>query len=290
MTIADGAVHALSAVYVSGLATDRWNLVLVSDGYQLAQLPTFATDAQDFADRLLAIDPFFALAGEINIFRIDVSSHDFGADDPATGTTARTYFDATFSSDPHLARLLYVDDHTVHDVVQNLIPAADATLVLVNTPTYGGSGGNGSPAVMSRAVDAHLIGFHELGHSAFGLADEYEYQAGCKLHEMRGPYTGPEPGNGNVTRQTVAAQIPWHKQLGVLLPALPTTTNLNCTDCDVQTYPHLDHVVGAFDGANTWHCGVYRPQLNCRMRDQRVRFCAVCSSKITAGIMGVPWP
>ena len=62
----------------------------------------FATDVQAFVDTLFATPPFDELQSAINVFRVDVSSTDSGADDPTacpggTGATARTYSPPIFT-------------------------------------------------------------------------------------------------------------------------------------------------------------------------------------------------
>jgi hypothetical protein len=39
-------------------------------------------------------------------------------------------------------------------------------------------------------------------------------------------------------------------------------------------------VVGTFEGAGTFHCGMYRPQFVCKMRKLSDPFCAVCQRVI----------
>ncbi len=63
------------------------------------------------------------------------------------------------------------------------VPEFAVVLVVVNAQVYGGSGG--SVGVFSLAPGATEIALHEMGHTAFGLADEYAYYAG-----------GVEPGSG----------------------------------------------------------------------------------------------
>jgi hypothetical protein len=38
--------------------------------------------------------------------------------------------------------------------------------------------------------------------------------------------------------------------------------------------------VGAFEGARYFHCGIYRPEFNCKMRVLSLPFCAVCQRRI----------
>lgn len=39
--------------------------------------------------------------------------------------------------------------------------------------------------------------------------------------------------------------------------------------------------VGAFEGAHYYHCGAYRPEFNCRMRQLGQPYCGVCRKRIT---------
>src|SRR3954463_14962433 len=182
MTAADGTVVGLTKIFDSGTPATRWNLVLVSDGYQAGQLGQFATDAQDVVDTLLAEPPFDRpeIQCGINAYRLDVSSTDSGADKPncadggGDGTTKSTYFDSTFCSDGVTQRLLSGDTTLARETVEAVLPEWDQIIVVCNEPERGGAGGlvawfsNGGADWLQVAV-------HELGHSAFGLADEYDY-------------------------------------------------------------------------------------------------------------------
>ena len=76
------------------------------------------------------------------------------------------------------------------------------------------------------------IALHEMGHTAFGLADEYEYYAGCGSGETdRNAYVGGEPVELNVTLDAGSATIKWKAWLTSPADALPTTTNANCAQC-----------------------------------------------------------
>ena len=144
----------------------------------------------------------------INVYRIDVASTDSGAADPVgccgSGATPKTYFDATFCTNG-IARLLSVNMTTAQTVAKTQVPAFHQAVVIVNSSKYGGSGG--SIAVVSAAPDANLIGIHEMGHSAFGLADEYSTLLGCDSGETgHDRYVGSEPTQPNVT----ATASPWN--------------------------------------------------------------------------------
>jgi hypothetical protein len=281
MGTSDGSVIGLTKVVDHGNPALRWNLVILGDGYQQAQLTQFHGDVQNFVDTMYQTPPYGELWGGINVYRIDVASTDSGADDPAacggTGATASTYFDASFCHNG-IQRLLEVNTTTVNNVVNAQFPQAHMIMVIVNTTEYGGSGG--SMATFSLAADAEEIGLHETGHTAFGLADEYESYAGCPSTDPPGThdhYTGSEPGQPNISKDYNAI-AKWH-DLQVPMQ-MPITSNKDCTKCDPQPNPQQASTVGAYEGAGYYHCGLYRPQFTCRMRALGNPYCAVCQRVI----------
>jgi hypothetical protein len=290
MSTADGSVVGVTKIVDHGPDSRRWNLVLVSEGYRSSELVNFATHAQNFATTFLATAPYDALVSGINIHRIDVSSTDSGADDPTacggSGATPATYFDASFCNSG-IQRLLLLNDMSVVTVVNARVPEWHAILVIVNSTIYGGGGG--TVAKFSLATDANLIGMHELGHSAFHLADEYEYWAGCGIDTDRNHHPAGEPVEPNVTTFNTRATIKWRDLIAAATPVL-TTTNPDCTMCDEQPSPVPVGTVGAFEGAHYYHCGAYRPEFDCRMRNLVAAFCAVCSREIRRTIgPHLPW-
>jgi IgA Peptidase M64 len=285
MTASDGTVIGTTKILDHGSATVRWNLVLLGDGYRQQELGQFASDAQGFVDTLLVTPPFDDLQAAINVFRVDVASTDSGADDPAacggTGATADTFFDATFCGDGSNQRLLVVNDATVSQVASDEVPEWHVALVVVNSSVYGGSGSpaNGL-AVFSLADQAVLIALHELGHAGFELADEYPTCAGCDSGETgHDNYAGGEPDRANVTANTDRQSLKWG-DLVQATTAVPTTENANCTQCDTQPSSVPPGTVGAFEGAGYFHCGLYRPEFECRMRSHVRPFCVVCQRRI----------
>lgn len=151
-------------------------------------------------------------------------------------------------------------------------------MVIVNSAEYGGSGGD--VANFSLASGASEIGLHEMGHTAFGFADEYEYYAGCGSGETgQNNYTGGEPTQPNVTANAKRATNKWRDLIDAATP-MPTTSNEDCTNCDPQGHPYSVSTVGAYEGASYNHCGAYRPQFNCRMRALGNPYCAVCQRVI----------
>jgi hypothetical protein len=119
MGASDGSVGGVVKIVDHGPDSSRWNLAILGDGYRAGELAQYHSDVQQFVDTLRATPPYDELWCGINVHRIDVTSTDSGADNPmtaecpgGTGTTARTFFDATFCSawgSTHLERLLTVD-------------------------------------------------------------------------------------------------------------------------------------------------------------------------------------
>ena len=281
MTTADGNVLGTTVVVNHGLPSQRWNFVVMGDGYRESELLKYSYDVQNFVDKLKDTEPFDELWNAVNIYRIDVTSTDSGAKDPVacggTGATPATYFDGSFCAGG-IQRALVVDNATAIQTANNRVPEWDMLLVLVNSPIYGGTGGG--VAVSSTHSSAGEIVIHEMGHTAFGLADEYQYYAGCGSGETgQDVYSGPEPVAPNITADTNRSIIKWRHLIDPSTP-LPTTSNSDCTQCDFQPSPVPPGTVGAFEGAGYFHCGLYRPEFDCKMRALGIPFCAVCQEVI----------
>lgn len=310
MTTQDGQVVRAVKVIDRGDSAARFDLVVLSEGYTRTEIDSgvFATDVDGLVAAVFAAEPFDEpeIQQAINVWRIDVASTESGADDPpevrrrpdptkpeivdcenGADTTSDTYFDATFCGDGKLRRLLTVNSATVLEVVEDRVPLWDVAMVVVNTTVRGGSGGGGIP-VLSKSSDMHEVALHELGHAAFGLADEYEYRVGCAFdgtaldppgQQDRYPVANGEPMEPNVTIETDRDKVKW-RHLIATATDVPTTRNADCAKCDTQVSPVPAGTVGLFDGARYFHCDVYRPVFDCRMRSSNQPFCPVCQERI----------
>ncbi len=276
----DGRIIGTTKIVDNGDAAERWNLAIVAEGYRESELPQFAADAQSFVDTLTVMPPFDGLMGALNVYRLDVASTDSGADDPracgGSGAAPATFFDASFCANG-IQRLLVVDNAAVFNAVNAEVPEWHMVLVIVNSTVYGGSGG--PVAVFSLAAGANEIALHEMGHTAFGLADEYEFYAGCGVDTDRDRHPRMEPTQPNVTLDANRATIKWRSLIDAATP-VPTTSNPNCVQCDPQPSPVPTGTVGAFEGAHYHHCGAFRPAFDCRMRALGQPFCPVCQQRI----------
>ena len=288
MSKSDGYVVATHKIVDHGPNSQRFNIVIMGDGYQVSEQAKLATDVQNFVSLLQVTAPYTDLWCGINVFRVDVVSTDSGADDPGTcgdgttgsGATPRTYFDSTFCSDGSTRRLLSCDDDTAHDVAVAAVPEVHIIMVIVNTTEYGGSS-DGRVAKLSTASASAEIALHEMGHLAFGFADEYDCYTCVSTETGRDHYSGGEPSQPNVTANTNRATIKWRATLTSTTDTLPTTSNADCSHSDGQANPESsDAYVGAYEGADYFHCGCYRPSYTCRMKVLGVPFCLVCQQVI----------
>jgi hypothetical protein len=278
MSASDGYVVGVTKVVDHGPDNARWNLVIVGDGYRASELSDYHQHVLDFIDELRTTAPFTTLFCGINVHRIDVVSNESGADDPGcaggTAVTANTYFDATFCTQfagQPLDRLLSVDDGLALSVATTHVPLRHQVLCIVNSTKYGGSGG--TVATCSVDPQANQIAIHEIGHSAFGLADEYGGNGS-------GTPAG-EPAEPNVTRDTNRATNKWRALIAATTP-MPSACDPSCTSstCAAPATPPAAGAVGSYEGAIYSDCNTYRPLPSCYMRDYGP-FCPVCSGVIT---------
>lgn len=270
MSAKHGRVRGVSKIVDNGPERKRWDLVIMGDGYRADELAKYQRDVDAIAAAIFRIRPFDRLGGGINIHRVDVESAESGAGDLCQGIDRRTFFGANFCGH-RIDRLLVADTAVALDAALDAIPAMNASLLVVNSTTYGGSGG--TVPVCSTAPGAFNVALHEMGHSHFGLADEYA----DPIREGQNRYTGAEPGEPNVTARLAPLKWASSASPGV---ALPTTSNPDCTQNDRRPSPVAAQTVGAFEGAFYHHCGVYRPQYDCKMRNVEADFCAVCIAAI----------
>lgn len=289
MTTADGTVVGLTKIHDEGTPATRWNLVFVSDGYQATELAQFASDVQAVVDRLLIEAPFDRpeIQCGINVYRLDVTSTESGADKPNCmgqgpnpPQTRATYFDATFCADGKTQRLVSGDSTLVRDTVEAVLPEWDQIIVICNDPERGGGGGQVAWTTNSGS-DWKEVAIHEMGHSAFGLGDEYD--------DLPGPYDEDEPDEPNITKVSDPAMCKW-SALVTAGPDNPTRANPNCDAVDPGPSPVPAGTVGTFEGADRKHCGCYRPVWVCMMRDSGQPFCPVCLQAIVATMSAYSQP
>jgi hypothetical protein len=231
----------------TGPRDKRINIAILGDGYVASERTRFLTHLKTVADAVVKDLPLTGYADYFNIYGIFVASNQSGADNPAQGISRDTHFGASYSG-----RLLTVNNGKVFTVVNNHLPEADMQFIVVNDETYGGSGGQ---VAVANYADPEIIA-HEAQHSFSGLGDEYDY-AGVT------PWESP-----NTTKETNRASIRWAHWIADATPVPTPETNA------------WSKVPGLFEGAAYNAVGWYRPKMNCRMRENGIPFCDVCSEAI----------
>ncbi len=261
-------------VLTNGPASNRLNVVLLSEGYTSDQLPAFLQDATNAVNDLLSHEPYTEYRRYLNAFAIAVPSPQSGSDHPADLIYKNTYFNSSYDPiadtvitiPPDAEDTNYADGQgKVDALLQTFMPQCDLPILLVNEPFFaGGSDGFDRTAITSIAPPMSDVLTHETGHVLANLGDEYDT-----------PHPGfPDTEEPNTTRETNRDLVKWKAWISdsTPVPTPPTGQYAN--------------VVGLFQGAHYHSSGWYRPQLNCLMRSYGVPFCAVCREALVLAIYG----
>jgi hypothetical protein len=229
----------------NGDPANRVDIAIVGDGYTAAELGKYKTDVQTFLQGFFAEQPFQEYQKYFNVYRVDVTSNQSGADHPARNIFVDTAFDAAYDCGG-IQRLICVDTSKVNLVLTNTLAPTqyDIKIVIVNDAEYGGSGGSVAVASTNGAVVELVL--HETGHSFGLLTDEYGGPPPPTCNN------GFEPSAANATKQINRALIKWAAWIN---PSTPLPTN--------STAPG---VPGAYQGAAYCDAGLYRPTFNSKMR------------------------
>jgi hypothetical protein len=244
---------ASTTILNSGPSSNRVDIVIVGDGYQSAQLNTYASHAANFVNNFFNDAPFNVYKSFFNVHRVDVISTDSGVDnDPANGTLKNTALDMGFWCSG-IERLLCVNTTKANSYAVNA-PQVDQTIAIANSIKYGGAGysGNNLGTYSGGNASALEIARHEFGHSFADLADEYDYADNTT-------YTGGERPEANVSIRTAAqmaaSNTKWARWLDL---------------------PEVD----TFQGAYYSQFGIYRPTFDSKMRSLDRPFEAVNAEQL----------
>lgn len=279
-------------------------IVLLAEGFTSSQSSLFLDKCIAFTNWLQKVPWFDVLGPTIRVCCVNVSSTQSGMDDFRDGAniTRATYFDCAmgdwWQSDPNM---ISYNGGLASDVSNQYFPSWRTAIILVNS-TQGRANARSPVAVVpvrtqddddGIAVDTSGEGnekwmntiLHELGHSLFGLADEYNVWLGCGVDTDRDEVGwGLEPFEPNVTRESNLSNVKWNSYIK---PGSPVALWGQCEDCPDYDNPFAndddfpDDSISLFEGAQYFHCGLFRPAYQCRMRSSRhPHFCQVCLSTI----------
>lgn len=225
---------------------NRIDLVFVGDGYQTAQIPTYATHVNNIVASFFALEPYASYQSYFNVHRVDVVSVDAGVDnDPNQGVLRNTALDMGYWCGG-VQRALCVDIGKAYQFANNA-PDVDLVCAIANSGTYGGVGYPGNYLATSSGSNSLAVQIvqHEFGHALGKLADEYDYGGPAT-------WTGGEPFERDVSTRTAAQMA----QLGVKWSAW-----LGSNDAA------FDGLVSTYEGAYYSQFGVFRPTNNSLMRN-----------------------
>ena len=237
----------LASIVESGPAAYKVDLLLVSDGYSVAQRAKFFADATRLVDALFALEPFKSRQSDFNVRTLHVPGRAVSVEFKIFG----------------LDRYALTYDNRA---LRNIAAAApyDVVEVLLNDTKYGGGGIFNQQSTVSASNEAaEYVFIHELAHNLAGLGDEY---VGTVTYETGAP-NKMEPWEPNITALHDRSALKWHD---LVEPDTPVPTPLSYAG-----------KVGAFEGAGYEPRGLYRPEAVCIMGSREViDFCRVCRRAI----------
>lgn len=242
------AAPPATSVLESGDASERLDLVILGDGYTADEQDLYAQDVSRIVGYMLSIEPYGAYADVFNVWRVDAVSEESGVSHyEGSSPVERDTAYGCFYGCGGISRLVCCDDTRVLGAVMDEAPGADGVLVLVNDPSYGGSGGFEYAVSYTAESTGEQVAVHELGHSLVGLWDEYSY----------GVEWGAGPTGPNCTRDEDAP--PWTAWL----------------DDDIDAY------------APCSYSDLFRPTFGeCMMNTLRDDYCPVCREQVVLALHG----
>ena len=298
-------------VMENGPIAQKVDLLIIGEGYTVAQLPKFRADVTRLTATLFAQEPFKSRKTDFNVRALHLPSAQSGINRPNANVFRRTPISAEYNVFDSERYVLTLDNRALRDAASTA--PYEFLEILVNDKTYGGGGIFNDQATAS--VDSAFSDYvfvHEFGHHFAALADEY-YTSDVAYET--GAADLPEPWEPNATALKDPASLKWRD---LVTPGTPLPTpweketfeqesratqerrrairarNAPEAEMDALFREQRDReekllagtkyarTVGAFEGANYEARGLYRPEVDCIMftRD-RIGFCRVCRKAIS---------
>jgi hypothetical protein len=258
----------VTKVVDSGDPHNCLDIAFIAEGYMADEMVKFRKDVKRLAAVLFTEAPFSEYKDKINIWAIEAVSAESGTDIPGQRKYSNTILNSSFYTFDIERYLTTQDIKSVNDYAA--VAPHDNIVVLINSSKYGGggvfnyySGTNSDNALSSKTF------IHEFGHGFAGLADEY-YSSTVAYEEFYP--LDVEPWEPNITTM-VNFNVKWKDLVGKNIP-VPTP--------DIEKYKNA---TGVFEGGGYSSKGIFRPELDCRMKSNGPKgFCSVCRKAIRAMI------
>ena len=299
---------ALIELQKMGDPATKVDLLVLGDGYTVAERPKFEKDARRFVEAVFSTSPFREHRSDFNVWGLCPPAEESGVSRPSSGIYRRSAVGASYDTFGTERYVLTTENRTLRDVAS--FAPYEFIEILVNGQTYGGGGIFNQYATV--AIDnlwAGYVGVHEFGHHFAGLADEYYTSDVAYLPSAN----KTEPWEPNVTALLDPANLKWKDLVtaGTPVPTPWDKEEFDRFERDIQRQrrelrvarkpeAEMDELfrkerekedamlgsqkyvgkVGAFEGANYEAKGYYRPEVDCIMFTRHKTFCAVCRRAI----------
>ncbi len=240
------------------------DLAFIAEGYREDEMDKFREDVKKMANILFSEAPFNDYQGKFNIWAVEAISQESGTDIPGNNIYVNTALNSSFYTFDVDRYLTTQDIKSVNDYAA-LVPH-DNIIVLINSSKYGGGGVyNYYSGTTTDHQLSPKVFIHEFGHGFAGLADEY-YSSEVAYNDFYPKNV--EPWEPNITT-LVDFDSKWKDMIKKTTPT-PTP--------DETRYKN---VTGLFEGGGYSAKGIYRPQIECRMKSNGPDgFCSVCQKAI----------
>jgi hypothetical protein len=253
-----------SKIYGGGDPHSSVDLAFIAEGYKADEMGKFREDVKKMTDYLFAEAPFSDYKDKFNIWAVEAISQDSGTDIPGENIYMNTALNSSFYTFDIDRYLTTTDIKTINDYAASV--PHDNIIVLINSAKYGGGGVYN---YYSGTTTGHPLSpkvfIHEFGHGFAGLADEY-YSSSVAYDEFYP--LDVEPWEPNITTK-ISFESKWKNLIAKNTP-LPTPSEEKFKD-----------ITGLFEGGGYSAKGIYRPELDCRMKSNGPKgYCSICRNAI----------
>jgi hypothetical protein len=291
-------------------SSNAFDIVILSEGFQEAELDDFWYRANLLAYGLVLTPPYVDFLDRINVHVVLTASAESGLTLRPESIVKDTYFHCEGYWRGKPSRTFIGTDalDLVHEAVERVIPMADADLIAVVVNFAAAAGGSADP--QNRQFFIPFIGdadkfintaAHESCHVVAQACEEY---IGCSQ------YDSARISPNQVTQDDVDANAVWWKSLAAAneltsdgrFAAMHVYGDPLNADCQPVMSGGLAGALGVFwgcqdtDPADPAVCDpycdqrsarFYRPMAECKMRRLRYRFCRVCAQTIGDAIRAI---
>ncbi len=297
----------LWAVMQNGAPRDKVDLLLMGDGYTVAEMEKWHKDARRLADTLFAASPFKERRNDFNVWAVDTPAEESGVARPSDSVYRRSPLRASYDAFGSERYVLTFDNKRMREAAS--AAPYEFIEIIVNDRKYGGGGiFNLYATVSADNAFTPYVFVHEFGHHFAGLADEYytsdvAYGAAAERLEPWEPNVTADPHAEKwsaLIAQGTPLPTPWPKEA---FESLQKEIQARRREIRAAHRPEAEmealfreerekdsallasgpygRAVGAFEGAMYEGRGYYRPQADCIMFTRNESgFCAVCRRAI----------